>query len=238
MSTKKEYYDDPYKKEGKGRITFNEFTDLIVDNSVFFPTGYGQQNDRGMIVIDGKKYEIIDVFDDGEGIHLISYDTYPSDCKGKEIEEFVNWEVRYNHMKFRTAMRILACIAYKKYGASHRINQTYEDYGWIDIEMDDISEEKVRDIEEEANRYIKEGHKPSYRIVKKEDFLKDNDLVKTVNGRVPEINELRLVKYDNLPEQMEMGLLVNDTKEVGTVKLKTNLVKGKVGTRITVNLVE
>ena len=236
MATKHSYLEDHYKKEGKGRVTFVEFTDIVVDDSILFPTSYGQPNDKGKITIDGKDYEIVDVWDDGDGIHLISHDTYPQDCKGKEILEYVDWDIRYNHMKFRTAMRVMAGLAFEKFGATHRINQTYEDYAWIDLEFNEITEEKIKELEEETNKYLSEGKKPQYYYIPRQDFLNREDLMKVSKAKVPDIPQLRIVKLEGLPEQLELGTLVNDTKEVGKIRLKTNLVKGKVGSRVNVYL--
>jgi alanyl-tRNA synthetase/misacylated tRNA(Ala) deacylase len=55
-------------------------------------------------------------------------------------------------------------------------------------------------------------------------------------SKVPDIPEIRTVKVGTLPEMMEMGTLVKNTSEAGTVVLKTNLIKGKVGTRLTVTM--
>ena len=49
MGTKHSYLEDHYRKEGKGRVTFVEFTDIVVDDSILFPTSYGQPNDKGSI---------------------------------------------------------------------------------------------------------------------------------------------------------------------------------------------
>lgn len=237
MPTKHNYLENPYKQEDKGVITFNEFTDLIVDESILFPTSYGQPNDKGKIDIDGKIFEIIDVWDDGVGVHLISHDTYPADCKGKTIKQYVNWDIRLNHMKYRTALRILAGLAYKLYGATHRINQTYEDYAWIDIEMQEISAEIVTNLETETNNMIKKGVSLERSKLTREDFLKNEELVKQCKNKVPDVPELWIVKIDGLPDQLEMGTVLKNTSEMGEIKLKTNLIKGKVGTRVNLSLV-
>ncbi len=236
MQTIHSYLKDQYRVEGEGTITFNEFTDLIVDQSILFPTSYGQPNDKGKIDIDGKIFEIIDVWDDGVGIHFISHDTYPADCKGKKIKQYVDWDIRLNHTKFRTALRILAGLAYKHYGATHRINQTYEDYAWIDLEMVDISEEIVRNLEAETNEIIKKGVELQRSSLSREEFLKNEELVKQCKNKVPDVPELWIVKIDGLPDQLEMGTVLKNTSEMGEIKLKTNLIKGKVGTRVNLSL--
>ena len=236
MPTKHVYFDDPYRTEFEGKVIFNEFTDLIVDGSVLYPTSFGQPNDKGKIVIDDKEFEIIDVWDDGDGIHLISHDTYPVDSRGKVVKQTVDWNIRLNHMKFRTALRILAGLAYKNYGATHRINQTYEDYAWIDLEIKEISEEIVKKLEEETNNIISNKVDLTRERMPREDFLNDEDLVKQNKGKVPEVPELWIVKIPELPDQLEMGTVLKNTAEMGKIKLKTNLVKGKVGTRVNLTL--
>ncbi|MHB1439255.1 MAG: alanyl-tRNA editing protein [Cuniculiplasma sp.] len=236
MPTIHRYLEDAYRVEWEGKVTFNEFTDIIVDDSILYPTSYGQPNDKGKIIIDGKEFEIIDVWDDGDGVHLISHDTYPADSKGKTIKEVVDWSTRYNHMKFRTALRVLAGLAYKDFSAPHRINQTYEDYAWIDLEIDDISEEKVRQLENETNELLKGEVEVEYVSMSRDEFMKNSELMASIKGKVPDIPTLRVAKIKGLPEQLEMGTLVKNTKEVGQIKLKTNLIKGKVGTRVNLSL--
>jgi alanyl-tRNA synthetase/misacylated tRNA(Ala) deacylase len=236
MPTIHKYFEDAYRTEDVGKITFNEFTDLIVDESILFPTSYGQPNDKGKIIIGDKEFEIIDVWDDGDGVHLISHDTYPADCKGKEIKQIVNWDIRFNHMKYRTALRVLAGLAYKDFNATHRINQTYEDYAWIDLEINEISEEKVKQLETETNDLLAKGVEPTFEWISKEDFMKNDHLMSVVKNKVPDIPEIRIVKIEGLPDQMEMGTIIKNTKEVGSIALKTNLIKGKVGTRINLSL--
>ena len=55
-------------------------------------------------------------------------------------------------------------------------------------------------------------------------------------GIVPEHQQIRLVKIGNLPYQIDHGTHVKNTSEVGEVKFKTTLVKGKVSKRISISL--
>ena len=66
--------------------------------------------------------------------------------------------------------------------------------------------------------------------------MKNETLMASIKGKVPDIPEVRVVKIMGLPDQMEMGTLVKNSSEVGQIKLKTNLIKGKVGTRVNLSL--
>ena len=236
MDTKLAYLDDNYLKETTGKVIFNEFTDLIVDNSVFFPTGEGQPNDRGKIVIEGKEYEIIDTWNDGTGVHLISHDTYPENIKGKDVKQYIDWPVRYGHMKFRTALRIITGIAYRDFKAANRINQTYDDQAWVDLEIPEINEEIVKKIETETNDIIKKGVNIVFTYKDRSAILSDNDLMTISRGNIPDFPKIRLVKIGELPYQIDHGTHVKNTSEVGTVNFKTTLIKGKVSKRVIITL--
>lgn len=236
MDTELLYLDDAYLKESDGTVKWFEFTDLVVDRTVFFPTGGGQPNDMGEVVIDGKTYPINDVWDDGTEVHIMSLDTYAADIKGKPVHQVINWDVRYGHMKFRTALKVITSLAYKLYGATNRINQTYEDNAWIDIEVKEITEEMVKTLEEETNKLLKSDMETETFYLSREEFERDKDLMAISKNEVPDFEKIRILKIGDLPLQHEMGVNVKKTGEVGTVKFKTSLVKGKLSKRLTVTL--
>ena len=236
MGTEKLYLDDPYLTEAEGTVQMVEFTDLTVYRSVFFPTIEGQPNDKGDVIIDGKKYLIVDSWIDGLWIHLMSLDTYPQDLAGKTVKQVINWDIRYGHMKHRTALFIIGGIAFRDYGCSIRINQTYEDHAWIDVMVDDITEDMVKKLESEANEIVSSGIDVETTYISKEEFSSDRKLVDFVRGKIPDYERIRLTKIDGLPAMPDLGTQVKNTKEVGKIAIKTTLVKGKINKRLIINL--
>lgn len=236
MDTQLLYLEDQYLKECDGKVIFFEFTDLIVDKTVFYPTGEGQPNDRGKVIIGGKEYAIVDTWQDGTNVHLMSHDTFPDDVLGKPVHQVIDWNVRYAHMKFRTALRIISGLAFKLFNATTRINQTYDDQAWIDLEIPEVTEEMIKDLEERANKVVSDGVEVKTEFVSKEEFMKDENLMKISKSRVPDFDSIRLVSIDELPLQPEIGTNVKNTREIGKIEFKTSLVKGKISNRITVLL--
>lgn len=236
MDTELLYLDDAYLKECDGVVKWFEFTDLVVDRTVFYPTGGGQPNDKGQVIIGGRTYPINDVWSDGNEVHIMSLDTYSEDIKGKPVHQIIDWEVRYQHMKFRTALKVITSLAYKMYNATNRINQTYEDQAWIDIEVEEINEEMVRTLEEETNRILKSGIETETFYLARQEFEANDELMAISKNEVPDFDKIRILKIGDLPLQHEIGIGVRNTSEVGTVKFKTSLVKGKISKRITVLL--
>ncbi|EQD35651.1 Alanyl tRNA synthetase second additional domain protein [mine drainage metagenome] len=179
---------------------------------------------------------MIDTWSDGVAIHLISHDTYPDNIKGKEVRQLINWDIRYGHMKFRTALRIMTGIAYRDYKVANRVNQTYDDQAWVDLEIPEINEEIVKKIEDETNAIISRGEKVDFTYKKRDEVVSNHDFMTMTRGNIPEFPEIRLVKIGDLPYQPDFGTHVHNTKEVGKVIFKTTLIKGKVSKRVIVSL--
>lgn len=236
MDTELLYLDDPYLKECEGSVRWFEFTDLVVDRTVFYPTGGGQPNDKGKVIIDGRTYPINDVWQDGTDVHIMSMDSYSLDIKGKPVHQVIDWDIRYQHMKFRTALKTLTSVAYKLYGATNRINQTYEDQAWVDLEVEEINEDVVKTLEEETNKALKSGIETETFFLSKQEFEKDKDLMAISKNEIPDFEQIRILKIGDLPLQHEIGTNVKNTSEVGTIKFKTSLVKGKISKRLAVFL--
>lgn len=236
MDTKLLYFEDQYQKEATGKVLWHEFTDLILDQTIFFPSSEGQPNDRGRIIIGGTEYIIVDTWSDGDSIHLMSHDTFPDDVNGKEAQQVLDWDVRYMHMRFRTALKILSGLAHTMFGATMRINQTYDDSAWLDLELDEITQEQVDELFAKANEVVHGEKDTSFSYMPREEFLKHDEMMKICKARVPDYENVRILHIDGIPDQLEFGTNVKNTKEIGEIAFKTNLVKGKISRRINITL--
>lgn len=238
MPTELLYLDNPYGKECESTCTMVEFTDLVVDRSIFYPTSFGQPNDRGMVTIDGKNFEIVDSWIDGLWVHLMSHDTYPQDIVGKKVIQKINWDLRYNRMRFRSAMFLISGIAYNEMKCTSRINQTYDDHSWVDLITDsDLTEDMVRNIEEKVNHMVSSKIPIKTRYITKQEFSSNAELMFLNKDQVPDYEKIRITDIEGLPMQFDMGTQVANTEEIGKVTIKTTQVKGKLSKRLVLNLI-
>ncbi len=230
------YLENPYSTECESKATFVEFTDLVVDRSMFHPTFDGQPNDKGEVVIEGRSYPINDSWWDGKWVHLMSFDTYPQDVVGKTVLQKIDWNIRYIHMRFRTALFILAGLAFRDLGSGSRLSQTYDDQAWIDVNIDELTEEMVKSLEAKANEIVAQKLSVTNRVLTKEEFQQNADLTAFSKGKVPDLENTRICEIPGLPPQPDMGTQVKNTGEVGKINIKTSLVKGKINKRLTITL--
>lgn len=236
MNTDFLFLKDQYEKEADSKVVWHEFTDLILDRSIFFPTGHGQPNDRGKVIIEGREYVVVDTWLDGDSIHLMSHDTFPDDVDGKSAHQILDWDIRYLHMRFRTALKILMGLSYSMFGATVRINQTYDDSAWMDLELDNITEDMVNQLFQKANEIVQRKLPVTFTQMPREQFMKEAEMMKICKSTVPDFESIRIMHLDGVPDQLEYGTNVNSTSEIGKINFKTNLVKGKISRRINITL--
>lgn len=86
------------------------------------------------------------------------------------------------------------------------------------------------------NKVLSADRETSFRYIPRDEFIKDADMMKICKGRVPDLQNIRIMDLEGVPSQMEFGTNVAKTGEVGKVDYKTTLIKGKIGRRINITL--
>ena len=149
MKTKKVYYDDVYMSNGTGNVleilTSKEHSSavsLVLDQTIFFPTGGGQSCDLGTI----NGLPVIDVREDKDAIYHV-VDIGDKDVNnifhvGDEVSLAIDWERRFDNMQRHCGEHILSGIFYKLFGGVNRGFHMGDDYLTIDISLEDKPEFK------------------------------------------------------------------------------------------------
>ncbi|NJF24251.1 alanyl-tRNA editing protein [Thermococcus sp. Bubb.Bath] len=156
MATRKLYYEDAYMREAKAKVLESKDNALLLDQTVFYPTGGGQPHDRGTI----NGVEVLDVYKDEEGNvwHVVAE---PEKFKvGDEVELRIDWDYRYKLMRIHSAMHLLDHVLnevlgkgkWKPYGSGMSAEK-----GRYDIEYPENVNQYKGKIIELFNRYVDEG---------------------------------------------------------------------------------
>jgi len=183
--TKKLYQEDVYRKEcsstvleAKGSGAPDDPFLLILDQTIFFPTGGGQPCDLGSI--DG--FKLTDVSEkDGVVFHKLlpaeAGSMHPADSKsvnpadsntahsteitnsaawkpGDKVHCVLDWERRFEHMQRHCGEHILSGIFFRETGGVNRGFHMGADYMTIDIDVPGINWETVQRIETLTNEII------------------------------------------------------------------------------------
>lgn len=166
MTTEKYYQYDVDCRELNGRIEAiqndGKSTRIIMDRTVFFPTGGGQPCDTGTLVTpDGTSVSVIDVQEDKDtGIisHTIEGDSSPIDALqvGMTVTQKLNEDRRRINTQRHTGEHILTGAFIQLFGGANKGFHMGGEYVTIDMDYDGkkLTEEQVWAAEKLANEVI------------------------------------------------------------------------------------
>ncbi len=243
--TQKIYWDDAYKREFDAKVVSVDGQKIMLDGTIFYPTGGGQPCDHGSITINGGRYPIIDVRKNGDDVVHMSdraIDAHVGDSVYLEID----WGRRYAHMRYHTALHVLdgileASAAGKAFNAAPGAitgGQIYADRARIDFDLQDFSRDRAQQLVGLAQSFIDEGHEVIARVLTKEEALAAPNLARTEPGRelLKHIEVIRVIKISDLDMQLDGGTHVSNTKEIGKIALSNFESKGARRKRIEIKL--
>lgn len=230
--TKELYLEDSYQTHCESAITKIDGEKIILNQTIFYPAGGGQEHDAGWIMQGGNKAEIYKVKkENGSIVHYVKEPENLSE--GPAILE-LDWKRRHSLMRNHSMLHVLGSVFYKHFASLCTGNQIYEDRARIDLTgITELSEEELQTFIEEANREILANHQISTRILPREEAEEISGSIKTVVNLIPEtVREIRLVKIGDIDEQACGGTHVKETKEIGKIVLNKIKNKGKGVTRL------
>jgi misacylated tRNA(Ala) deacylase len=235
--TEELFREDAYLKSCEARVvSVNERGGLVLDRTVFYPTGGGQPGDRGLMrLADGREVQIATTVYDGDGrtiVHVPADGSKPLQSGDTLVAE-IDWERRYRLMRAHTALHLLcAVVAFPVTGG-----QVGEAEGRLDFDIP----EQVLDKDELARRinaHIGAGLAVGHRWITDEEMAARTDLIRTMKVKPPMgRGRVRLVEISDCDLQPCGGTHVASTAEVGEAVIEKIEKKGAINRRVRLRLV-
>lgn len=223
----KVYLVDAYRKELDATITAIGPKEFELDRTIFYPTGGGVPHDTGTILANGASYNIVDVKKSEENvIHVLGSDAAVR--IGDHVKCVLDWDRRYAYMKYHTAAHVVGGVIEKKYGAMYTGGQIYHDRARFDFDVPNFSKNVALEAIRESQRVIDEKRNVIARIITKEEALRIPNLARTEPGveLLKRLEIIRVVEIVGFDVQLDGGLHVANTSEIGSVELSNFENKG------------
>lgn len=233
------YMDDSYATEFTATILeLSKDGEIVLDRTLFYPTGGGQPHDTGAITFRGARWSVTNVRKRGP-IVFHSVDGEVTASAGDEISAEIDWERRYKLMRTHTALHVLCGVIFNEYGASVTGANIGLDKARMDFELDDLNPERVSYIEERVNDEIASALPVSWKSIPRDEAFQIPDLIRTkINLLPPQIAEVRVVEIAGLDLQADGGTHVRNTSEIGGIRVTGTRSKGRNNKRIEIELVD
>jgi misacylated tRNA(Ala) deacylase len=227
------FLEDMYLKEFEAIVEeVAEGRFLILDRTAFYPKSGGVSFDTGIIIrkSDGKRFNVISVSKSERGIlHEVDEEGIR---EGETVHAELNWDRRYELMRYHTAAHIISGIFWNQGGLKISGNELDLGGGRMDFTLEDFDKQRIEDFVYQANQIV-EGNLPVdvYYISRKE-LETDPSLVKLLAGFPENIEHVRIVEIRGFDKQPDGGCHVQATGEVGKIKLTKTKNKGKSNRRM------
>jgi misacylated tRNA(Ala) deacylase len=213
-----------------------ESNGVILDQTAFYPGGGGQPSDNGLL--KGRlEYPVTKIQKTQDGIlHILPPDT-PLPAINEKIQGIINWERRFQLMRTHTALHILCGVVYRDYRAQVTGGDMEPLKGRMDFEFEALQKELVHEIETAVNKEVAAARPIAVQILPREEAFQIPDLIRTKINLLPEgIQQVRVVNLVGLDLQADGGTHVNNTKDVGRIRVVDYKSKGKINKRIYIEL--
>ena len=214
------YFDDSYLKEFDATVvSVKDDKYVVLDRSAFYPLSGGQPHDEGTItrVDDQEEFKLVFA---GKFSGEISHEVDKPGLKpGDKVYCVIDWVRRYRLMQMHTSAHVVSTLNHEKTGALINGNQLYVDKVRIDFNLETFDREKFNEYIREANEVLKRNMLVSVSYMDRDEALKIPAMIKLANALPPVVKNLRIVSIGDFDTQADGGTHVNNTSEVGNLKI-------------------
>lgn len=234
------FRDDPYAQScGATVVSVNDLGGIVLDRTVFYPTGGGQPGDSGTLELaNGDRIEIATTVkgrDDDSGpdviVHVPAEDQTPPE-PGSIVTASIDWERRHRMMRVHTCLHLLsAVIEFPVTGG-----QVNDGKGRLDFAIPESNLDKV-EITQRLNELIAGNHAVDQDWISNAELEAQPDLVTTMSVKPPMgAGQVRLIRIAGQDLQPCGGTHVANTSEIGAVTVTKIESKGRHNRRVTIAL--
>ncbi len=228
---------DSYLKEFDATVISSQGGLLELDKTAFYYTSGGQPCDLGKIIADGIEFAVLDTFKEKESGKILHMLDRPFISKTNSIHGAIDWERRFMHMRYHTALHMLSKVVLGEFNNFVTSSQIYSTRARIDFDAENLTMEKIAIIEEKTNAMIAKNLPVSISFIPRGEALKTADLIRTKVNLVPESEQIiRVIGIEGFDQQACGGTHVKSTGEVGLLKITKSESKGKDRRRIEITL--
>ncbi|MCJ7817609.1 MAG: alanyl-tRNA editing protein [Candidatus Thorarchaeota archaeon] len=216
------HMSDNYLKEFDATVIHSGDGYVVLDKTAFYPEGGGQSSDRGELSIGKSTITVKEVQKvEGEIRHLFDGQLF---AVGDTVHGVLDWERRYECMRFHTCQHILSRYLQLNYGVETKGNNIKPEESRADYTpLDSFDEEMKREVEEGVNAILSQNLPVEIRNMPRAEaitFLEERDYQTRYLEMVPKsVKEFRVLIIGDYDAASCAGTHVSNTSEIGEIKI-------------------
>ena len=242
MMTKKLYLESieaAYLEEFTAEVIAIEENKIVLDQTLFYPLGGGQNWDLGSIDGPNGKMNVVEVRG-RDTIHHTIEDTFELEI-GDEVSGTIDFDRRYAHMKMHTAQHLVSGIAYEMFDGVRTVgNQIHTEKSRIDFKPIQFTEDMLLELQSAVNEKIQLGLEVTDSQMTRNEINSIMPQERTNMDLLPSfINDLRVVTIGDKQDLCPCaGTHVRNISEIKGIEFIGKKSKGKGTQRVTYELID
>ena len=232
------FREDAYLRRAEGRVVaLTPEGGIVLEATLFYPTGGGQPGDSGRLAWGGRVIEIATAVNgQGEDIVLVPAAPVALPPVGTVLTQELDWDRRHRHMRVHTALHLLSVVLPLPVTGG----QIGAEKGRLDFAMPEPPEDRQA-VENSLNALIDRDLVVTDGWISEAELDANPSLVKTMSVQPPRgKGRVRLVRIGQGGDQVDLqpcgGTHVARTSEIGRIRLGKIENKGKQNRRVNIHL--
>lgn len=232
------FRQDAYQTEASGIVVAHTPEGgIVLDQTLFYPTGGGQPGDSGRLSWQGHSLSIATaVKAEGAQIALLMAEPLPLPPIGTAVRQVIDWPRRYRLMRMHTALHLLSVVIPLPVSGG----AIAETRSRLDFDMPEAPEDRDT-LEEYLNQLVDRDLPVTEDWITDDELRANPGLVKTMSVAPPMgSGRVRLVRIGQGRDQVDLqpcgGTHVARTGEIGRLRLGKFEKKGRQNRRVYLHL--
>jgi misacylated tRNA(Ala) deacylase len=226
--------DAAYERRFTARVTALPPGGVVLDRTLFYPTGGGQPSDEGTLRGDGgRSVRVREVSKSGGAVlHRLDRTSGPSLQLEETVVGEIDWERRYAHMRMHTAQHLVSAILFARAGVRTQRASMTTSLGRIDLERAWPGSVPWSEIEAEITAAIRPSRRVRARVAPRAEY---ESTPAARSGLVPlpaAIDQVRVIEIEGLDSCPCGGTHVRSTGEIHEIRFRGTTDGAPTGTRI------
>lgn len=232
------FREDAYLREAEARVVAHTPEGgIVLDRTVFYPTGGGQPGDSGRLSWAGGAMAIATtVKAGGEDVALVPAEPMALPPVGAHVQQEIDWERRHRHMRVHTALHLLSVVVPLPVTGG----AITAEKGRLDFDMPEAPDDREA-LEAALNALIERDLVVWDQWISDEALAANPALVKTMSVKPPTgSGRVRLVAIGKGANRVDLqpcgGTHVARSSEIGGVRIGKIEKKGRQNRRVNLHL--
>ena len=228
-----------YFQDFTATVTGVEDAQVILDQTLFYPLGGGQNWDVGTLTGPNGDLKVSEVRGRNDVLHTVG-EGHQLEI-GDEVSGTIDWERRHAHMRMHTAQHLVSGLVYEMFNGARTVgNQIHSDRSRIDFNPIAFDDAMLEALTHRTNDIIKQNFRVTDTVMTRDEVNAIMPPERTNMDLLPaSVKQLRVVKIDDGFDLCPCaGTHVQQLGEIGDIQILGKKSKGKGTQRITYDLLE